>query len=527
MAAPAWAGSIRLPVVARGYDTVQPKRPRPASHLYVADARGLGHHEQLLLASLQGIVNRSKPRIYLIWSDDDQFWLDDLRARKLTGTPIAVKDPMSLVSTFRTEIDGAVVADPNVYVSPCIAVDIAGLRNEVIATPALASRLHLPIKTDLRGRFKDDADALRYARTSLLPHLNPYLSLCLDPPILGSQVDDVIAARGSCFWVTGPKAQDKPGANEQAELAEVKAMFAAMPLGSIVRGFWWHGDGKGLDEGPGVTLGSNYGKITTVSDYVANYSVLSGYRVKSLKQKPQPPAPTLDRSKVYVAIAVSDGDNLCTWRGYFRQYFTNPRRGNFPIAFGMGPTLLDLAPTQAEWYYEHATPTNEILCDVSGVGYIYPPQWATELDDRKSAFSTFYQWTDDYMKRMDMKTVRLMAIDRPNIAHVGADLPDVSFLFPDYGWSGEGDNYDEYTYSLPTGQPVFRAITSSAGPEDMAAQIKRRVGTTRPAFANVFVINWGMKLADMQRMLNILGPDYVPVTPSQLNTLYREAKSGR
>ena len=34
-----------------------------------------------------------------------------------------------------------------------------------IASPALAARLELPIKADLRGRFRDDADAMRYVRT--------------------------------------------------------------------------------------------------------------------------------------------------------------------------------------------------------------------------------------------------------------------------------------------------------------------------------------------------------------------------
>jgi len=515
--------NVTLPVVQRPYPTIQPKRPKPAERLYVADVRKLTHDEQLLMASLQGIVNRSQPRIYLIWEDNDAFWLKDLQKTGMTGAPIRVKSPLSLLTTFRTSFRGAVVADPNVYVTPCIAVDIAGHDDLVIATPALAKQLDLPIVNDLRGRFKDDADALRYARTTLLPDMNPYLSLCLDPPILGSQVDDVIAARGMCFWVTGPKAQNQPGANGAAELAEVRATFAQMPLGSVVRGFWWHGDGLGLDEKPGVTLASHYGKVTTVSDYVANYSVTSGYQIPSLKQKPQPPAPPLDRKKIYVAIAVSDGDNLCTWRGYFRQYFTDPLHGKFPIAWGIGPTLLDLAPNQARWYYEHATPTDEFLCDVSGASYIYPPQWATSLADRPAAFAAFYKTTDEYMKRMDLHTIRLMETDVPTTAMVGESMPDMPFLMPDYGWSGEPDTYDQYTYSLSTGQPVFRSITTSASAESMADQIRKRVGNVRPAFANVFIINWALKLKDMQRLLNLLGPDYVAVTPSQLNTLYRQA----
>jgi len=513
---------LTLPAPRRAYPTLQPKTPPPARHLYVADVRHLTHDEQLLLTSLQGLVNRTQPRVYLVASDDDSFWLQAMQDQGQTDAPVPVADPMTLLKTFSSAYKGAVVPDPKVYVSPCIAVDIAGADDLVIATPELATRLGLTIKSDLRGKFKNDADALHYARTTLLPRLNPYLSLCLDPPLLGSQVDDVIAARGMAFWITGPKAQDRPGADEDAERAEIEATFAQTPLGGVVRGFWWHGDGVGIDETPGVSLGSRFGKITTVSDYVANFSVLSGVPIAALKQKTQPAAPVYDPSKVYLALTMSDGDNLCTWRGYFRQYFTDPLHGTFPIGWGMAPSIIDVAPTLARWYYDHSAPTDEFLCDVSGVGYMYPPDWATALKDRPAATAAFYGLTQTYMARMDMKTVRLMNVRTEDIAGVGADLPGVSFLMPDYGTQG-GDSYSHFTYTLPTGQPVFRAVSFGPGAQKLADQVRGSVGATRPAFVNAFVWNWGSKLSDIRDMLANLGPGYVAVTPSQLNALYRQA----
>ncbi len=512
-----------LPAPPRPYPTLQPKSPPPARHLYTADVRNLPHDQVLLLASVQGIVNRKQPRIYLLTGNDDQFWLDQMVASGQTDAPIPVADPLSLVDTFRTEIKGAVVADPNIYVSPCIAVDIAGLHDFAVATPELAARLHLPIRADLRGKFHDDADALRYARTDLLPRLNPYVSLCLDPPLLGSQIDDIVTARGTCFWITGPKAQDRPGANETAERAEIARTFAQMPLNSVVRGFWWHGDGIGLDETPGVALGSRYGKITTVSDYVANFSVTSGLVLPALHQKPQPPAPPLDRTKVYVAITISDGDNFAPWNGVFRSLFTDPLLGTFPVAFGMGPSLIDVAPDKAQWYYAHATPTNEFLCDVSGAGYIYPTDWAKALKNRPAQLQTFYNLTNSYMSRLDMHTLRLMNVSNNDIAAAGRDLPGVGFFMPDYGLAGE-NGYHEYTYTLPTGQPVFRGASDGPAAATLATEIRAHAGQTRPAFLNAFVYLWGTHLSDLKQMLTLLGPDYIPVTPTQLNTLYREAR---
>ena len=506
----------------RPYPTFQPQLPAPAKELQVADVRALSKDQRILLTSLQGIVNRKQPRIFLATSDDDLFWLKVMQQQGATGTPATVSDPMTLVAMFRSEIQGAVVADPKVYVSPDIAVDLAGLDDVVIATPELASQLGLPIVDDLRGKFHDDAEALAYARTQLLPRANPYLSICIDPAILDSgAIDHIIAGRGLAFWVTGPKSQGLPGANAGAERAELERTLAAMPLCAAVHGFWWHGDGVGLQEPDGVGLASSYGKVTTVSDYTGNFSVYEGIRVPSLKQKARPAPPALDRSKVYVALTMSDGDNLCTWRGYFRKYFQDPARGTIPVGWGMAPTLLDCAPVMARWYYEQASAQDEFICDVSGVGYMYPSKWGTKLQDREGAFREFYRWTDQYMGRMDMKTIRLMDVGKDDIARAGRDLPSVKFMMPDYGYQNVWD-YDGMTYSLPGGQSVFRAVTDGSGPDHLASQISHHAGGNRPAFVNAFIWNWGSKLGDLKTLQAKLGSEYVFVTPSQLDALYRQ-----
>jgi hypothetical protein len=129
------------------------------------------------------------------------------------------------------------------------------------------------------------------------------------------------------------------------------------------------------------------------------------------------------------------------------------------------------------------------------------------------------------MDRMDMKTVRFMHPTVRDIAEAGRDLKGVSFFMPDYGHAGQPD-YSDITYTLPTGQAVFRAATN-VGPRDMAAQLRRHAGAQRPAFLNAFIVNWGLRLSDLKAMLDDLGPGFVAVTPSQLNALYREAQGKR
>ena len=525
---------VTLPDITRSYPTVQPKMPEPAKTLLVADISREPPHVQRLLVTLQGLVNRSRPRIYLIWKRSDWFWLRQLKQQHSINGWRVIKNPLSLVRIFRSSIRGAVVPDPAIFDSPDIACDIGAVDRLVVATPRLARALHLPIKVDLRGKFADDAAALRYLRIKMLPHMNPYLMCCLNPKILSrGGVDQLIAAKGPIFWVTGRAAQQEPGADMNAEKRQIEKLLAETPFGAVIRGFWWCGPGSGLGEGPGVALASKYGKITVVSDYVRNFSVFSGVPLSHLRQTFLP-APRFNPHKIYIALTISDGDNLCTWQSYFRHWFQSPYHGKFAVGWGMGPTMIDVAPTLARWYFQHAKPHDEFLCDVSGVGYFYPPVWAGRLADRRAAFKRIYRWTYRYMRRMDMPTLRLFlgsargqAQERRVIAEVGAAMPQVQFLMPDYGYSGE-KRYDQLTYTLPTGQAVFRASTNSSfgshwKVRDMVRQIHHWVGDRRSAFLNVFVWCWGGSMHKLYNLLHALGPRYVDVTPTQLNILYREA----
>ncbi len=521
---------VQLPTVARPYPTLQPKMPTPARHLLVANMAGLSKAQRVLLTSLQGLVNRARPRIFLVWGKDDAFWLKQMQKQGATGTAIPVRHPLSLVQRFRSLIRGAVVPDPKVYDSPDIAADIAAVDNLLIATPRLAQQLNLPIRVDLRGKFTSDVQALRYLRLRLARQMNPFLFLCLDPRLLADGGEDqIIAAKGMTFWVTGRNAGHEPGANMAGEKMQLERLFAQTPLDGVVRGYWWCGNGMGLDEGPGVALGSKYGKITVVSDYLQNMSVFSGVKLSHITQHFAPP-PALNRSKVYLSLAISDGDNLSMWYHYFRHWFASPAHGKLAIGWGMGPTLIDEAPTLARWFYRHAGSKDEFFCDVSGAGYMYPPDWGKRLLHRRRAIRHFYHWTWKYMQRMDMKTLRIMPLagtsgpqDRASIAEVAGALPHVKFLLPDYSYQGE-KRYSHITYGLPSGQAVFRAAVNGGGVKNLVRQIRQRVGSIRPAFLNMFISPWdNNNLPELNRLMKKLGPGFVDVTPSQLDTLYREA----
>ena len=151
---------------------------RQAVHLDAADITALDGDQQGLLVSLQGVVNRSRPRIYLYWGTDptNVEWL------KTIAVPYTMtSQPMSLLERYRSEVSGAIVYDPNVPDTINLATTLAGVHGVVIATADLAAQLQLPIVEDLRGRFADKLAVYQYALSSVWPSLTKRLLTAISP----------------------------------------------------------------------------------------------------------------------------------------------------------------------------------------------------------------------------------------------------------------------------------------------------------------------------------------------------------
>ncbi|MCO5051638.1 MAG: hypothetical protein M9920_04985 [Verrucomicrobiae bacterium] len=86
------------------------------------------------VAALQGLVNRDAPRLYLLYCADfgvetDQFWLDWLQnedgwLKSTRVVPLASLE--AAVRTFSSQLKGAVVYDPAVPATSCLASTVAG-----------------------------------------------------------------------------------------------------------------------------------------------------------------------------------------------------------------------------------------------------------------------------------------------------------------------------------------------------------------------------------------------------------------
>lgn len=159
-----------------------------AKHLDVAQVYDASGDIKILLTTLQGIVNRKEPRIYVQQNEKDP-WINDLRV------PYRVHDnAMDIVKAYAREVKGVIVYDPAVPDSINVATTLAGLKDAVVASPELAEELaaapyRLRVIEDLQGKFQDRMDAYTWQYEHLwsqttkrmLVGLSPNTSIPLPP----------------------------------------------------------------------------------------------------------------------------------------------------------------------------------------------------------------------------------------------------------------------------------------------------------------------------------------------------------
>ncbi len=519
----------------RPFPELFPRSDSPASKLVVFDLRTYPPDWQLLLLTLQGIVNRRRPEIYYLFNPTDSFWLDWMRRRGWINKTETISDPNELISRYRDRIKGMIITDPMLPASKNIATMIAGVEDGVVVSPRIAGRLSMPVIADLRGRWKSNVEAYGWAFDNLWDRLNHHVIACSWPDHLGLR-DYLVQHRIFIFWISGPIDGAKRYASPDDEVRLMERLLARMPVNIPVMSYPWAGKDVGIGEGPGVTLFSEFGKYLVGSINCSNLSVHSGIRIPKFKQRIPPPVPPLQREKVYLSFIISDGDNLPVLTvSNFPQLWRDPVRGKLPLGWTISPSACMLIPDIVDYYYSTATDQDRFLGAVSGIGYAYPDSYGKRFreQDRRRVFDEFLDQTRIYMERMDLEEIWIMGVSREDlIGRYAERIPFLKAIFPDYG--RRVMSYDEATYPTSRNVPVFHAVTGwsegiSRGEqiENLVSQIRAITPSERPAFMHLFVLNWFADLRILQEILNRLGPEYVAVRPDHLAALYRQEMERR
>jgi hypothetical protein len=505
----------------------------PADTLEVVDLRKEALDIQLAVISLEGLVNRTKPSVYCIHMDTDLSWLDWMQQRAYIHHTVKLT-ARELINKHAGVIKGGVITDPRLPATRNIATMIGAVKGALPLSPRLSAELKLPVVEDLRGRWKQAADAYTWALDNLWPQMSHHAAAAIWPDQIGLR-DYLVENRIFCFWVSGPLDGAKATANPNAEVKMAEKLLAKMPINCPIMSYPWAGQDVGIGEGAGVALFAEFAKYLVGSTDADNLSVHSGIRGITFKQKKYA-CPPLDKKKIYASIIISDGDNLPVLSvGNFPQIWKSGVRGTLPLGWTMSPSANMLMPDIAEYYYSTATSNDCFVTAVSGIGYTYPDSYGLRYrqSDRTAIYDGFLEQTSEYMAKMDHTLIWPMNVTgREMISRYAEQIPALKGIFPDYGRKVSG--YDQAVYPVARNVPVFHALTGWQDPATREEQIahvlkefREITPRTRPAFMHLFVWNWGFDLPMLKEIVDKLGPAYTFVRPDHLAELYTADLEGR
>jgi hypothetical protein len=361
----AWAPTETLPFLPKVAKTVDVVTlPSDAGNSASAQAnRDLRN----LYTSIQGIVNRTQPRIYLLQSDEDldaRNWLADLGVTSINPA----NDVLALIKKYKSELRGLIVTDPDRPDTINLATALAGVERGLVVSPSLAKRIQstnglsdLQVLANFQGKFQDNVQVYEYALTKVFPQLSKRVIFGLAPHNSGHVRDYAVALGSMCVWLD---------TSIPAEKALLSRFYAAMATDPEAKDALRTHMGWFTNEHDGVSLAAEHGIEVAASDWSNNLSVLNT-PVDVLTPLPAPPTTPKIQNKVYVALVGSDGDNLQRLQhAQAFQDWTSKGRGKVAINWTVSP-LLKYFPVIWNYYANSPYPNDYVISGPSGAGYTY------------------------------------------------------------------------------------------------------------------------------------------------------------
>ncbi|HEY3857273.1 MAG TPA: hypothetical protein VGO67_23055 [Verrucomicrobiae bacterium] len=475
-----------------------PRFAAPAGMLECVDVSSLSGAEYDLLSSLEGIVNRKKPRMACATRGEEgkMTWLDlhKLPYRMVGGDEEMLK--------YQSMIRGLVVTDPDQPHTLNLATTIAGIKNELICDPSLLKKLtnapfRFPIVDDLRGRFLDKYAVYGYLYTNFWPQCTHRIFAGMGPGLHGHLRDYLVAMRVATVWLG-------PGNERDAQLLR---MFAGgmKPVHGVYMG-WWPGEGDGLE------FIARYGIPVLASDFLCNATIFSGTR-RAIRVPKIPPPPPIE-NKVYVALILSDGDNVQYMQHAMKKYWDEPARGSIPIGWTASPLAVDIDPPMLDYYWTTATTNDCLVSGPSGAGYAHVNHWDSQN------LAAFTRVSAPYLKQSGLRVITIW--DRVNDNVARAFATNCSTLL---GLTDQSGKYSKVNLGLQTIR-LTPTYTSTVG--EMIAGITNAAAGwngNAPLFIAAQSDVWHLGPSGLAKVAEALdGSEYKLVRPDQLFLLAKQAQ---
>lgn len=313
-----------------------------------------------MFCTLQGIINRTRPRI-LLYNHNEEPQTTWPSAHNLKTSAISASSPYTLVKQFKDEIKGLVLySNERSEHYSNLAVTIAGLERLLPVTADIQAKLeknglNFPVFEDLTSLTMTSALAVyTYLYNNYWSRCNHRLLISERPTI--PYVHDIGAACGSaCVWL------DPRNSNERTLLDRM--LKDLTPGRDFVLGWY-------PEERSGVGEATKYGLSTVPADFFENATVYTAVN-NPVKIAPVPKRPKLE-NKIYAAVYISDGDNIQYCQHAMAKIFEQSGRGKMAMNWTISPALADISPMMLNYYYRKASTNDCFVSGPSGMGYAMP-----------------------------------------------------------------------------------------------------------------------------------------------------------
>ena len=478
-----------------------------------------GYDEALAAVSLQGLINRDGPRLYVMtksWARP-QMWFDLLAGeggwlhnRQRHDLP----DLTALVTLAGKRLAGAVIWDPKVPATVNVATTIAGVEDGVVLSPDFADKYlalwHLPILRDLRGMFTGAQtgsaknDAYRWAiREYLARGRCTSRLICLYRDAWGYRdrgdisyavLRDLPVKNRAFVFDLSPWGDERPGDDLHQPLGLDRETYRMILRGTQqqaagrhmteMEGFFDFFKYANMPEHPGkhdpvptewesVYLISPFNCYqNTATEWCYNQSFHSQFPFVPLKQHRPAVKPAL-ANKTYVTIFMADYDSAFPLYEFLPKNWADSGRGKLPLAWGIDPNLIETYPDLISYFYKTASLNDYFVSDASAAGYMNP----TRLDPK--SLPLFIRHNRYFFHLTDM-TIAPMVLDwdQPTPA-----VKDAFSQFSPDGYSTIVTDFHGKPFTPPTpqvwkGMPILNlsgypdSDNPKASADALAAQLK-------------------------------------------------------
>jgi hypothetical protein len=271
---------------------------------------------------------------------------------------------------------------------------------------------------------------------------------------------------------------------------------------------WWP------DEANGLNWIFHYGIPVLASDFMMNATVYSGVR-RTIHPPAVPALPPL-QNRIYVAMILSDGDNIQYMQHAMKRNWDNPDRGRIPIGWTASPLAADMDPAMLEYYWSTATTNDCLISGPSGAGYAHLQKW------NEAHLAAFTRLTEPYLQRSGLRIITAWDQVTPAVTQAfAANCPSLLGLTDQ-----SGGTYSRVSQGLRT---VGLTVTYSSEINAIYSGITNAAARWKgdaPSFIAVQGNVWNIGPTQLRQVANMLDPEkYVLVRTDHFFELYNAAVS--